>query len=266
MRYLKKILVAAAVMSLLVSISIACAQTSHLSFEVASIKPTPPDWRGGRYATMQGGHQFVARSYTVKYMVAAAYSVTPRTISGGPPWIDSDPYDILAATPGEVRPSFEDQMLMLRALLADRFQLAFNTEQKELSFYALTVAKNGVKLKESTAPPDEQPMLISHVYPGDHIELPAHNTTMAQFASMLQRAILDRPVLDKTGLTGKYDFDLEWTPDESQFDGHLPPIKPDNSGKPDLFAAMQQLGLRLESGKGPVPIIVIDHVERPSEN
>ena len=246
--------------------SSAVAQNPPLTFEVATIKPTPPDWRGGRYATMQGGHQFVARSYTVKYMVAAAYGVTPRTISGGPPWIDSDPYDILAATPGEVRPSFEDQMLMLRALLADRFQLAFHTDQKEFSFYALTVAKNGVKLKESTAPPDEQPMLISHVYPGDHIELPAHNATMAQFASILQRAILDRPVLDKTGLTGKYDFDLEWTYDDSQFDGHLPPIKPDNSGKPDFFAAMQRLGLRLESTKGPVPVIVIDHVERPSEN
>jgi uncharacterized protein (TIGR03435 family) len=266
MTRIKNIFVAAVVMLLLVSVSTVWAQTSRLEFEVASIKPTPPDWRGGRYATMQGGHQFVARSYTVKYMVAAAYSVTPRTISGGPPWIDSDPYDILAVTPGEVRPSFEDQMLMLRALLADRFQLAFHTEQKEFSFYALTVAKNGVKLKESTAPPDEQPMLISHVYPGDYIQLPAHNATMAQFASMLQRAVLDRPVLDKTGLTGKYDFDLEWTPDDSQFDGHMPPIKQDNSGKPDLFAAMQQLGLRLESGKGPVPVVVIDHVERPSEN
>jgi uncharacterized protein (TIGR03435 family) len=72
--------------------------------------------------------------------------------------------------------------------------------------------------------------------------------------------------VDKTGLTGRYDFDLEWTPDETQFDGRMPPIKAENSGKPDLFAAVQQLGLRLESAKGPVPVIVIDHVERPSEN
>jgi uncharacterized protein (TIGR03435 family) len=90
---------------------------------------------------------------------------------------------------------------------------------------------------------------------------------MAQFASMLQRAVLERPVLGKTGLVGRYDFDLEWTPDETQFGGQLPPIKPENSGKPDLFAALQQqLGLRLESSKGPVDVIVIDHVERPSEN
>ena len=247
-------------------VRIASVQTSRLAFEVASIKPTPPDWRGGRYATMQGGHQFVARSYTLKNMVAAAYSVTPRTISGGPSWIDSDPYDILAATPGEVRPSFDDQMLMLQALLSDRFRLTFHTEQKEFSFYALTVGKNGATVKESTAPPDEQTMLINHVFAGDHIELPAHNASMGQFAAMLQRAVLDRPVLDKTGLKGKYDFDLQWTYDESQFDGHLPAIQPDNSGKPDLFAAIQQLGLRLEPTKGPVPVIVIDHVERPSEN
>jgi uncharacterized protein (TIGR03435 family) len=215
---------------------------------------------------MQGGHQFVARNYTLKYMVAAAYSVTPRTISGGPSWIDSDAYDILAATPGEVRPSVDDQMLMLQALLADRFQLTFHTEQKDFAYYALTVAKSGAKLKESIAAPHEQTVLINRVYPRDYIQLPARNATMAQFAAMLQRAVLDRPVLDKTGLSGKYDFDLEWTPDDSQFDGHMPPTRPDNSGKPDLFAAMQQLGLKLESVKGPVPTIVIDHVERPSEN
>ena len=266
MSYMKQLLVAVCLWSLFVSFSIAWAQTSHLEFEVASIKPTPPDWGRGRFATMQGAHQFVARNYTLKYMVAAAYSVTLRTISGGPSWIDSDPYDILAATPGEVRPSFDDQMLMLRALLADRFQLAFHTEQKEFSIYALTAAKNGVKLKESAAAPDEQPMLINRVFPGDFIQLPARNATMAQFAAMLQRAVLDRPVLDRTALTGRYDFDLEWTPDETQFDGRMPPLKAENSGKPDLFAAVQQLGLRLESTKGPVPVIVIDHVERPSEN
>jgi uncharacterized protein (TIGR03435 family) len=124
-----------------------------------------------------------------------------------------------------------------------------------------------LKLKESATPLDQQAQLAFQVFPGDFIQLPARNATMAAFASMLQRAVLDRPVVDKTGLADRrYDFDLEWTPDESQFDGHLPPIKPGNSGKPDLFTAMQQLGLRLESTKGPVPVIVIDSVQRPSEN
>src|SRR6185503_7550941 len=114
------------------------------SFEVAAIKPTPPDYRGGRFATMQGAHQWVERNYTVKYMVAAAYNLPPRLISGGPVWIDTDAYDIDAVTPGETRPSLDDQWSMLRSLLRDRFKLTFHREQRELSVYALGVDKNGL--------------------------------------------------------------------------------------------------------------------------
>jgi len=110
-------------------------------------------------------------------------------------------------------------------------------------------------------------MLINQVFPGEKILLPAHNATMAQFASMLQRGVLDRPVVDRTGLTARYDFTLEWTPDETQFDGNLPPVSPENAKKPDLFTALQQqLGLRLEPSRAPVDVIVIDSVQRPSEN
>jgi uncharacterized protein (TIGR03435 family) len=88
-----------------------------------------------------------------------------------------------------------------------------------------------------------------------------------QFASTLQRAILDRPVLDKTGLSGQYDFDLEWTYDDTQFGGNLPPLAAQTSGKPDFLAALQeQLGLKLESSRAAVDTIVIDSVQRPSEN
>jgi uncharacterized protein (TIGR03435 family) len=90
---------------------------------------------------------------------------------------------------------------------------------------------------------------------------------MTEFASELQRAVLDRPVVDKTSLTGKYDFDLEWEYDDTQFGGHLPSINSGDSGKPDLFAAIQQqLGLRLESSRAAVDTIVIDSVQKPSEN
>jgi uncharacterized protein (TIGR03435 family) len=154
---------------------------------------------------------------------------------------------------------------MLRKLLADRFKLTFHREQKDFSIYALTIAKGGSKLRESTAPPDEPSQLINRVFPG-RIQLPARNATMAQFVSMMQRAVLDRPVVDRTGLGGKYDFDLEWTPDETQFDGQGPPASPDSTA-PDLFAALQrQLGLRLEATKGPVEVLVIDKVERPTAN
>src|SRR4030095_9765595 len=117
------------------------------SFEVATIKPTPPDFRA-RYLTMQGAHQFVAKGYTVRFLVSAAYNLPPRAISGGPDWIDYERYDILALTPGEARPSVEDQMAMVRTLLTDRFSLAFHTEPKEFPVYLLTVAKGGAKLKD----------------------------------------------------------------------------------------------------------------------
>jgi uncharacterized protein (TIGR03435 family) len=95
----------------------------------------------------------------------------------------------------------------------------------------------------------------------------ARRVTMTQFVAMMQRAVLDRAVLDKTGLTAKYDFDLEWTRDESQFGGLIPLAKVDTPPKPDLFSAMQeQLGLRLQSARGPVEVLVIDRVERPTEN
>jgi uncharacterized protein (TIGR03435 family) len=157
-------------------------------------------------------------------------------------------------------------MAMLRQLLAERFKLTFHTEPKEFSVYVLDLAKSGSKLKES-AMPDEAPKLVNTVWPGDHIALPARNATMAQFASMLQRAVVDRPVVDRTGLQGKYDFDLEWQYDDTQFGGNLPALAAQNSGKPDLFSALQQqLGLRFDSSKAAIDTIVIDSVQKPSEN
>jgi len=238
------------------------------SFEVATIKPAAVDSLG-RYIRMQSTNRFYAKGFTLQALVAAAYSLTPRAISGGAAWTDTDRYDILASTPGAVQPNLDEQMSMLRKLLTDRFQLTFHREPKELPVFAITVAKGGSKLKPSTAPPGTLPYLINTVYPeekgGVRVLLPARNATMTQLAAMMQRAVLDRAVVDNTGLSGTYDFDLEWTPDESQFAGQLP--RSVESTRPGLFAAMQeQLGLRLEATRGPVQALVIDRVERPSEN
>jgi uncharacterized protein (TIGR03435 family) len=230
---------------------------------VATIKPTGPDPRG-RFITMQG-HRFVARNHALKTLIAAAYNLSPRVIAGGPVWIDSDRYDILAKPPGELRPSLDQQMAMLRQLLADRFRLTFHRERKEFPIYALTVARNGSKLRPGTEPPEGPKPLIFALSPRSAV-LPARNATMAELASVLQRSALDRPVIDQTGLAGRYDFDLAWTPDETQFGGQAPRGR-DEPNKPDLFAAMQeQLGLRLQATKGLVEALVIDQAERPSEN
>jgi uncharacterized protein (TIGR03435 family) len=238
------------------------------AFEVATIKPTSPDSRG-RFIRMQSVNRFYAQGFSLQQLVAAAYNLTPRAIAGGSPWTDSDLFDILATTPGSVQPNLDEQMEMLRKLLTDRFQLTFHREPKEFPIFAITLAKGGPKLKPSTAPPGAPPELINVIHPeekgGVHVELPARNATIMQLAAMLQRVVVDRAVVDQTGLSGTYDFDLEWTPDENQFNGNLPrSVEPT---KPSLFTAMQeQLGLRLEAARGPVQALVIDRVERPSGN
>lgn len=236
------------------------------AFEVATIKPVEPDAKSGRFITMQGTNRFVEKAYTLKLLIAAAYDLNPRTISGGPPWVTSDHYDILAVTPGEVRPTHDEQMSMLRSLLADRFKLTFHREQKVFSIYELELAKNGPKLKPSASQPDD-PVVVGPgvVYP-QRVVLPGRNATMEAFVSLLQRAILDRPVVDKTGLSGRYDFDLEWAPDETQFGGALPPESAAATSPPLFEAIQQQLGLRLEATRGPVAALVVDTAERPSAN
>ncbi|HTA43216.1 MAG TPA: TIGR03435 family protein [Bryobacteraceae bacterium] len=248
--------------------------SSFEAFEVATVKPTPPEETGinkGRFIRMQSAHRLQAKNYTVEGLIAAAYDLNPKMISGGPAWAQTDRYDVIAATPGELRPSYDDQMRMLRTLLTDRFSLRFHRKKEEFAVFELTVAKNGPKLKPSTAPPGEPYNVTTTIYPAasggiDHALLPAHNITTQQFASVLQRAILDRPVVDNTQLTGRYDFDLEWTPDETNFGGTLPQGPPD-SARPGLFAAMQQqLGLRVEATRGRIDTLVIDGLARPSDN
>ncbi len=236
------------------------------AFEVATIKPVDHDPQGGRYITMQGTNRFIGKNYTLKLMISAAYNLNPHEISGGPEWIESDRYDIAAVTPGEVRPTRDEQMAMLRNLLADRFKLTFHREPKEFSIYELELAKGGPKLKPSTAAPDEPAQLISTVYPPSRMVLPARNASMSDLAALMQRALLDRPVVDKTGLTGKYDFDLEWAPDETQFGGEVPTASSDAPSAPLFTAIQQQLGLKLEATRGPVDALVVDKAERPTEN
>jgi uncharacterized protein (TIGR03435 family) len=235
------------------------------AFEVATIKPVESTAKSPRYITMQGPHRFVEKDYTLKLLIAAAYDLNPRTISGGPGWLETDHFDIAAVTPGEVQPTRPEQMSMLRTLLTDRFQLAFHREPKEFSIYSLELAKAGSKLKPSAAPADQPPALVSMLYP-QKVVLPARNATMADFASLLQRAVLDRPVVDHTGLAGRFDFDLEWAPDDSQFGGDVKPAPDDSASAPFFTAVQEQLGLKLVATKGPVSALIIDKAEPPSAN
>ncbi|MDE3195888.1 MAG: TIGR03435 family protein, partial [Acidobacteriota bacterium] len=184
----------------------AFAQPATQAFEVASIRPTPEDWGKGRFITMRGG-EFVARNHTLLTLITA-YNLSPKAIAGGPAWVNSASFDIDAKPPGDARPSLDRQMAMLRQLLGDRFALRFHREPKNLAVLALTVARGGPKLREPEKIPDgPAPPLIFVLYP-HKATLPGRDATMGELASVLQRAALDRPVLDHTGLTGRFDFDL----------------------------------------------------------
>jgi uncharacterized protein (TIGR03435 family) len=158
---------------------------------------------------------------------------------------------------------------MMQNLIKDRFGLAFHTEKRELSVYAISVGKGGqagIKMvkndSKGSLPGMGQPALG---------KFRARNATMADFASYLQARVLDRPVIDQSGVTDRFDFVLEWTPDEFQFPGmpaaQRPVVQPGADAPPDLLTAMQeQLGMKMEATKAPADLMVIDKVSKPSEN
>jgi uncharacterized protein (TIGR03435 family) len=247
---------------------------------VASVKPSNSEDRRPLFRSTPG--QYTAANVTVKMLIRAAYGIKLFQISGGPGWMDSDLFDIAAKTDPSV--DMNQTRLMLQSLLAKRFQLVIRRDTREMPVYALAVAKNGPKFKESnesdpniidlggrdnTAGAPRRPQ-VTKIRRG---LLVAQEAPMAGFAVQLSD-FLGRIVLDKTGLMGKYDLKLEWQPDENQVamfqamgvpEGFGAPA-PDPMG-PSVFAALQeQLGLKLESEKGPVELFVIERVERPSAN
>jgi uncharacterized protein (TIGR03435 family) len=259
------------------------------SFEVASIKPN----RSGdmRFFISMAPGRFTATGATTKFLIEDAYDVKDFQVSGGPSWINSERYDIEAKEPDSVveelpklPPEQRRKVLrsMVQSLLADRFKLKLTRGTKEMPVYALVVAKNGPKLQEAK-PVDTQADAPSG--PGGHPHLPmmrmspgeltGQGVALSFLASALSQQ-LGRTVLDQTGLKGNYDFTLKWTPEQGEGmmlggpgGGGPPPDSappPDTSG-PSIFTAIQeQLGLKLETTKGPVEVLVIDHVEKPSEN
>jgi uncharacterized protein (TIGR03435 family) len=180
----------------------------------------------------------------------------------------TDKFDIDAKPDIPGQPNDQQLKGMLRKLLADRFALKFHNDQREMGAYVLTVGKDGPKMKQNTGNPNGLPGLF---FGPPMATLHVMNATMADFTHLMQSTVLDRPVLDKTGIKGRWDFTLKWTPDESQFVGMgwkmPPPSADDANAEPPLFTAIQeQLDLKLEAQKTQVPVLVIDHVDHPSPN
>jgi uncharacterized protein (TIGR03435 family) len=235
------------------------------SFEVATIKPSKPG-APGKGLIMRDPRTFATFNYSVADLISFAYGLHPRQITGAPAWLETELFDIQATPDPPGMPNLKQIQVMVQKLLTDRFKLTFHRDKKELSVFALTLGKTGPKLTASTGNPNGPPGLG---FGGLGIMF-AQNATLGDFTATLQSNVLDRPVVDQSGLTGRFDFQLKWTPDDSQFPGikgQLPPPKDNAEAQPDLFTALQQqLGLKMEATKAPVGIIVIDKVEKPTEN
>ncbi len=240
----------------------AMAADADPSFEVATIKPSKPGVPG-KLITMRGT-RFIAMNATLADLVAVAYSVQQSQVMGGPKWISFDKFDIEGEPDVPGMPDMQQQKILIQKLLADRFALKFHRESKDMSAYVLTVAKNGPKMQK-----DDSNGVPTLYFPqlGTFF---VRDATMDEVAQVIQLTVFDRPVVNETELEGKWDFILSWTPDESQFQGvgmKVPPPSDAADAPPPLFTAIQeQIGLKLEAGKAPVPVLVIDHVEPPSPN
>ena len=220
-------------------------------FEVASVKPTATKDGSFTYDFPHGGG-FSARNMTVLNLLRIAYDLQGYQVSGGPGWISSAGFDIQASGAGTGDAPREQVRTAIQALLADRFHLAQHRETRQLPVYDLVAGKTGPRLQAAdngAAPNQSQKMG----------QLVTKKMSMKTLAEILA-SDLKRPVRDRTGLTGEFAFTLEWTVGLGESDAGP-------SSRPSLFTAVQeQLGLRLESARGPVEVLVIDRVEKPSEN
>jgi uncharacterized protein (TIGR03435 family) len=250
-------------LALLLAVALApmAAQEQPLAFEVASIKPTPPEFIGSKAFAPSSGNNLSLQGMSLREMIQLAYTLSSDLVGGGPGWVDGARYDVEARAEGKA--SQQQRLEMLKTLLAERFRLTYHYEPKGISTYVLTAGKNSPKMKERKPGDGGEP---SGIRDTGSLHYVCRDTSMAWFARYLESTVLSRPVADKTGLSGTYDFDLSWRPDDSQFKGRFAGSREAQSDLPDLYTALKDIGLKLETVKSLVPFLRIDHAEKPSEN
>jgi uncharacterized protein (TIGR03435 family) len=232
---------------------------SPTSFAVATIKPSAPD--AGTFVQIRG-NRFATEGTTLLDVFKYAYNIQPEQLVGGPGWLRTAKFDILADPETDRRPTSDQMKKLVQGLLADRFHLEMHTEQKLLPAYVLTKSSVEPTLQKSTA--DSAGIPVVGFDPKG--ELRAGNATMDDFVRFLQRFVLDRPAVNQTGIPGRYDFVLQWAPG-NQASTSEPNQTAISDDRPSLFTAIkEQLGLKLEATKTNVAVYVVDHAEMPSSN
>jgi uncharacterized protein (TIGR03435 family) len=228
------------------------APDAYPVFEAAAIKRGDPNTQnGGLYL---GGRHVKVENHTVEWMMAFAFGVQKQQIVGAPDWFSLERFDIDGVPDVEGQPNLKQLQGMLQDLLTDRFGLKVHREQREMGVYAVRISKDGPNLNKSLGDPNGVPNQTG----GGKGHLKFTNNSMADFALGMQ-FLVDRPVVDQTGLRGRWDFELSWTPDDTRVT--------DPNAPPGLFTAVQeQLGLKLEAVRAPTDVLVVDAVEKPSAN
>ncbi len=223
-----------------------------LEYEVVSIRPFTgdPATEGSRMDYLPGG-RFVVTNADTRKLIRFAFGIEDNRILGAPGWVDADRYNVEAKTVGGVEVTGDNIGDLTRSLLVKRFAFQFHRELRDMAEYVLEVEKSGFKLKPDTS--DAKPGM-SDSSQGAVVVLHATKMNMFYLTRYLAQR-LGRPVVDKTGIAGDFDFDLKWAPDQAS-----------DSVSPSIFASLQDIGLRLVSTKGPVEVIVVDRIEKPSPN
>ena len=231
--------------------------------EVATVKPSKPDEQA-RLITFRG-REIVIIGFTLNDIIKFGYNVQEKQLINGPAWMGTDRFDVNVQPDQPGTPNPDQFRMVLQKVVTDRFAFKFHGDKKELSAYVLTVGKDGPKMTKST-----DDAALPSLFFGPLGTLHVANATMGDFANLMQSAVLDRPVVNRTALDGKWNFLLKWTPDESQFAGlgvKVPPPSDAADAPPPLFTAIQeQLDMKLDAQKTLVDVMVIDHVDHPSPN
>jgi uncharacterized protein (TIGR03435 family) len=231
------------------------ARDADPAFEVAVIKPSDPNDRNQGFRL--NGRRIFIEDNTMTTIICFAYSIQKSQIINAPQWFDEQPWNIEGVPDTEGAPNWSQYRRMLQKLLSTRFGVVMHRDKRELSVYAITVAKRGPKLEKSTRDPDALSDQSGHGA-GAAQYMKFTNDSMTEFAQFLQ-LMEDRPVIDQTNLSGRYDFTLLWTPDVMR---NAP-----TDTAPGLFTAVQeQLGLKLTATHMLTDVFVIDAVTRPTEN
>jgi uncharacterized protein (TIGR03435 family) len=232
------------------------ARDADPDWEVVTVKPSDPNDNGYQRIRFHGQHVMLL-DHTVEDILLIGFGVQKSQLAGEPSWVKTERWNVDGVSNVEGEPSMRQLQEMMQKILTERFSLKLHHEQQVMPVFALTVARGGQKLAPNTSDPNGWMDQQNSVSNGRDVEA-LKNTSMADLALILQFRV-DRPVVDETGLKGRYDFKLQWTTDETR--------EPTPDAPPGLFTAIQeQIGLKLKPTKAPADVLVIDQMERPGAN